>query len=202
MTQLLHGGSSLAMKSELDLFSLPATQVSCESSFFAEIYPKDTITDNGPYEFEIPRDPMFLDLSKNYLYMKLSITKQDGTAIAVPQAAADAQATPPHGVSTINLLGKTFIKPLKLFLSDKLIYDSGDMYSYKSYIETMLSHNLESKLTYLQGAMYYQDEAGKMEGTENTGFQERGEIIKGSRQFEVLAAIHCDMFNQEQLLLS
>ncbi|MCP4115683.1 MAG: hypothetical protein GY737_09810, partial [Desulfobacteraceae bacterium] len=85
--QLLDERSVPSGKAELELFSVPPTQVAIDSGFSFEVHPKNTLTTAGPYEFNITRDPLYIDLSRNYIYMKLKITKGDGTDI--PLATGD-----------------------------------------------------------------------------------------------------------------
>ena len=120
--QLIDSNSIPSSKTEIDYFSVPATQVAVEQSTWTVINPVNTVTDAGPYEFHIPPEPQYLDLNKNYVHMKLKIIKNDGTNIADTDKAAP-----------INLLGKTFFKQVKLFLGSKLVYDSFDNYAYRAY---------------------------------------------------------------------
>ncbi len=77
---------------------------------------------SGPYEFHLPPDPQYIDLSKNYIHLKLKIRRADGTNLRGFNRDA---------VGPINLIGKTFFKQCKLYLGSKLIYDSGDVYAYR-----------------------------------------------------------------------
>ena len=104
MTSLLDKRSQPAGKSEVDLFSLPPTQVAIERGYWTEIHLKHTLTDPGPFEFHVPADPSFLDLAKNFLFMELKITKKDGTPVTEPPPGADGQ--PEYAVGPINCKGE------------------------------------------------------------------------------------------------
>jgi hypothetical protein len=66
-------------KSELDLFSLPPTQVSVESGITVNIQPHPNIAE-GPIQFDIPADvKYYLDTSQTLLKIKCNIIKQGGT---------------------------------------------------------------------------------------------------------------------------
>ncbi len=67
-------------------------------------------------------DPQYIDLSKNYIHLKLKIRRADGTNLR----GFDTDAVGP-----ISLIGKTFFKQCKLYLGSKLLYDSGDVYAYR-----------------------------------------------------------------------
>ncbi len=197
--QILDEHSMLSGKSELELFSVPPTQVAIDSGYWFEVHPKNTLTSSGPYEFNITRDPLFVDLSRNYIYMKLKVTKDDGSKTAKAEGEGVAKKFP---VAPINLLAKTFFKQVKLYLNDKLCYDSGDLYAYRAYLETLLNYGTEAKSTHLQAGLYYSDDPDKMDSVTNSGFQARGKWCEESRTFELMGALHTDLGFQEKLLLN
>ncbi len=198
--QLLDERSVLSGKSELELFSLPPTQIAVDSGYWHEIYPKNTLSSSGPYLFHITSDPAFMDFSRNYIYMELKITKSDGSDLDAANAGDDALMQ--YHVAPINLIGKSFFRTVKFWLNNKLCYDSNDLYAYRSYLETLLNYGTAAKKTHLQSAMYYPDTAGKMETRFNAGWYDRANCVTGSRTFEVMAPIHVDIFQQEKLLLN
>ena len=191
MAMILDQESVLGSKTELDLFSVPPTQVAIENGSWFEVYPKNTVTSEGPYEFQITPDPLYLDLNRNYLHMVLSITKQDGSALA---DGTD--------VGFINLIGKTFFKQCKVWINSNLAYDSSDTYAYRAYLETLLNYGSDAKETHLQGGMYFRDQATKMDAVENEGHKNRVELSKASRHVELMCPIHSDVFNQDRFLLN
>ncbi|MCP4118358.1 MAG: hypothetical protein GY737_23775, partial [Desulfobacteraceae bacterium] len=197
--QLIDEHSTPSGKSELELFSVPPTQVAIDSGYWFEVHPKNTLTSSGPYEFNITQDPLYVDLSRNYIYMKLKITKGDGTNIEAAAADAAGKTFP---VAPINLLSKTFFKQVKMYLNDKLCYDSGDLYAYRAYLETLLNFGMEAKLTHLQAGMYYSDDPGAMDNNTNSGFKARGRWCEASRTFELMGTVHTDLGFQEKLLLN
>ncbi|MCP4473332.1 MAG: hypothetical protein GY821_01915 [Gammaproteobacteria bacterium] len=194
MSEILDASSVLGSKSELDLFAVPPTQVVIESGYWVEIFPKNTVTNDGPYEFEVNSDPLYLDLSSNMLYMVVRIVKGDGTVVA--------KAGNKHIIAPINLFGKTFFKQCKVWLNSKLAYDSGDTYAYRAYLETLLNYGSDAKTTQLQSCMYVKDTAGKMVDVDNHGYDVRGEYANESRHIELMGAIHSDIFNQDRLMLN
>ncbi len=197
--QVLDDQSLLSGKSELELFTVPPTQIAIDSGYWHEVHPKNTLTTSGPYEFHITSDPHWMDLSRNYIHMKLKITKSDGTDIPEPTLVNNVSKYP---CAPINLLGKTFFKQIKLWLNNKLCYDSGDLYAYRAYLETMLNYGREAKNTHLQAGLYYIDESGKMDDKNNFGFRQRGAWCKTSRVLELMAPIHTDLFNQDRLMVN
>ena len=62
---------------------MPPTQTSLEDVFFAEYRPISVLTSGGPVEFCIAAESSnYTDLANIFLYVKASVTKADGTALA------------------------------------------------------------------------------------------------------------------------
>ena len=197
--QMLDAKSRLVGKSELDLFTLPPTQVAIDNGYFQEVHLKNTLQDNGPFEFELNADNAYIDLSRNFIYMVMSVTKKNGTSIG--SGAGVGEAADNYNHSTINLLGQTFFKQIKFFLGGKLVTDSMDGYAYRAYLETLLNHSQGAKETWLESEGWFEDRAGKMNDKTNQGFILRSHMIDDSRKFELLAPLHSELCNQERLLL-
>jgi len=87
--------------SELDLFTVPPTQVVIKKGYWAELHPVNPVTNEDPYEFRIPPDPHMLQMSKNYMYMKLKISKNK---------QAGLRCQPFNCFAPINLIGKSFFQ--------------------------------------------------------------------------------------------
>lgn len=183
-------------KSELDFFTVPPTQVIIKKGSWDEINPVNPVTNEGPYEFRIPPDPHFLQLSKNYIYMKLSISPKK------EMVKADGTYPPIPDIAPINLIGKTFFRQVKLFINGKLIHDSGDKYAFRSFLETELNYGLEAKQSHLQSALYIKDTPELYDALENQGFKDRVSYFKDKNIVEVLAPLHIDLFMQDRLLLN
>ncbi len=207
--QLIDQHSIPSGKTELDVFSVPTTQVAVKNGFWQEINPQNTLTEAGPYEFHLPPDPHFLDLSKNYLFLQLHIVRGNGEALRWVPAAGQVAAQ--HGgdkVGPINLLGKTFFKQVKLYLGSKLAYDSGDTYAFRSYIETELNFDQHYKTTFLQVAGYEADSpTDNIDDADNTGWTARCLWFKSDANgdsgiVEFMAPIHADLFHQEKYLIN
>jgi hypothetical protein len=183
-------------KSELDFFTVPPTQVVIKKGSWEEINPVNPVTNEGPYEFRIPPDPHFLQMSKNYVYMKLSILPKKEIA------RADGTIPPTPDIAPINLIGKTFFRQVKLFINGKLIHDSGDKYAFRSFLETELNYGLEAKNSHLQSALYIKDIPELYDSEDNQGFKDRVAYFKNNNIVEVLAPLHMDLFMQDRFLLN
>ena len=193
MNRFVDQRSAPSTKTELDLFSIPVTQVAIKRAFTEVIHTSNPITSEGPYEFRIPADPNFLHLSKHYVYFQLRIVKPDGSNLVSEGEGADQ-------VATINAVAKTFFKQVKFFINSKLVYDSGDKYHYKAFLETELNYGLDAKQSHL-GSCLYNKETGDIDEATNAGFVARATTFKGSKWVEAMAPLHVDIMMQDRYLL-
>ena len=199
MAKIIDSLSAPGSKSELNLFDIPPTQVVVENCRWKEVNLRNACTNEGPYEFHIGPDPQFLHLSKNYLLARFKIVKEDGTNLV--HAAAAANVDPLTG--PINLIGKTFIKQVKLILNGNEIFDSGDKYHYRSFLETELNYGYDARSSHLLASMYHQDSpTNHIDDDQNVGLQARAGYFRNSAWVEVMAPIHCDFFAQNKYLLN
>ena len=115
MSKILDSSTMPAMKAEVNLFTVPSTQVAVKRSFWSEVHLQNPCTGEGPWNFHIPKDLYYLQLSKNFLYIKFCIVCTDGM-VMLNQPAAEGAATVDI-IRPINLIGKTFIKQAKVFIN-------------------------------------------------------------------------------------
>ncbi len=208
MSYLIDHASQLASKSELDLFSLPPTQVVIDSSVWVPIYPKNAIDadSEGPYEFTLERDFEYLDLSTSWIHMQLSVTRNSGDAIEDLNVATGdppvIRGMPKYEAAPINNIGSSFFRALKVYFNSRLVYDSGPTYAYRCYIEDTLNYSPLMKDTMLQAAGYFTEEHTLFNSHLNGSYQKRGKMAHASRHFDILAPLHADCFSHDRLLPS
>ena len=199
MAKLIDSMSSSAIKTQLNLFDLPPTQVVVENTSWREIQLRNACNSQGPYEFHIAPDPQMLNLTKNYLVMEVKITKEDGSDLIHTQG--DAREDPLVG--PIQMIGKTFFKQIKLSLNGVEVFDSGDKYAYRAFLETELNYGSDAKHSHLQAAIYSRDMPfNQIDSDHNTGLQSRAGYFRGSNVVQVVAPIHCDLFSQNKYMLN
>ena len=203
MAKLIDHNSLPSTKTELDLFSLPPTQICIESGYSAPIRLVNTCTNNGPWQFHVQANPQYLQLSKNYLWIKLRIVRANGTNLVVDQpAVGDVPAVPGDIVGPINIIGKTLFKQIKVSLNGRQAFDSGDNYAYRAFLETELNYGEAAKTTQLTAGIYSKDRpAALVDTVNNEGLTWRRTWFEGSQVVEVMAPIHCELFQSERLLL-
>ena len=192
----VHPLSSECLKSELDIFSVPPTQTSIESGSYVEYNPISSINDGSPIEFVISGSGQdYIDLANTQLYVKLDVRRADNTAIV-----AASQVGP------INLLLHSLFSEVDVKLNDVLITSTNNTYAYRAYLETLLSYGSEAKSTQLSSALYYKDEAGKMDDVDptaalcNSGLKKRHAYISEGKTVDLLGRIHADLFYQQKFL--
>ncbi|XP_054709203.1 uncharacterized protein F54H12.2-like [Uloborus diversus] len=174
-------GSPECVKSELELFHLPATQTAIENGQWVEYHPLSNLFDGGPVEFHVSGSgEEYIDLSQTQLYVNAKIVKSDGSPIA-----KDAKIGP------VNLFLLSLFSQVDVSLNENLISNSSNTYPYRSYIETLLNHGFDSKTSQLTSEMYYKN-----------GRKKRTSFFESSACVDMLGRIHNDLFHQESLLLN
>ena len=191
MLKLIDGLSHPSTKTELDLFSVPPTQVAVEHSRWREIPLANACTNDGPYEFHIPPTPHMLHLYKNYIIMEFRIRHANATNLV----NADGLVGP------INLIGKTFFNQVRLFLNGSEVFNSGNTYAYRVFLETELNFGKDAKNSQLDASLYCKD-TNNIDSNQNQGFVTRAGYFAGSAWVQVMAPIHCDLFFQDRYLLN
>lgn len=193
---LIDNKSVPSTKTELDLFTVPPTQVVVKRGFWDEIQPMNPITDEGPYKFRIPPDPHYMQLNKNYIYLQLKLKKPPAIASTTGGAATIPTVAP------INLLGKTFFKQILFFINGQQVSDSSDKYAYRAFFETELNFGYDAKHSHLQSAFYYRESGANVDTENNESFTKRAGIFKDEQIIELIAPLHIDMFLQDRFLLN
>ncbi|KAI4888073.1 hypothetical protein NFI96_009383 [Prochilodus magdalenae] len=172
--------SEECIKSELDLFTVPLTQTAIEKNTYVEIPPLSAISDTGPLEFFIAgHGEDYTDLNNTLLYLRLKITKPDGSDID------DGAA-----VGLINYPGATIFSQVDVSIGDRLISQSSSTYPYRSIIECLANYGRDTLETVFSAGLFYLDTAGHMDETNparnNNGLTKRASFTNANR---VLAAL-------------
>ena len=148
------------MSSEVDLFTLPATQTSIEGSSFLNYKPVSSITDesDAPIEFVVSSaSEHYIDLAHTMLFAKAQI---------LPIDEPDANLK----VGPVNNLLHSMFNLIDIFLNQKLASPPNNKYPYRAYIESLLSYSPPAKESHLTASLWYEDSAECMEGApENQG---------------------------------
>ncbi|KAL3075378.1 hypothetical protein niasHT_033608 [Heterodera trifolii] len=173
---------------------IPPTNVSVVRSFFRQVLPLATITQESPYLFRLYSDNLWTDLSRIYLYLELSIEKPGANDKWVAIEDADTS------VSAIQGIGQTFVQQLKVTVGNTEVYDSGNLYPFKAYITNELSFPINAKKNFLGSTGYYH--TVNQDDSTDDGFKERCKIFKGGKNAQFLSRLDFDLGNQELYLLN
>jgi hypothetical protein len=131
---MMHRDSCVCGTDSLELFKVPATNVTLEDSKWMEYYPISSTlnSDTAPIEFEIKRQgDEYLDLSQSYLQVVSKFTKGDWTNLT-------------GGISTstpMNNILHSLFSEIDVSLNGKVVTPGTDTYPYKAYLEKLLSYS-------------------------------------------------------------
>jgi hypothetical protein len=197
----IHEGSCECTKSELDLFSVPATQTSVESGSFVEYHPISSIADGVPIEFDINASgDEYIDFANSYLAVKVKV-----------KTAANGDLVAASTVGPVNNFLHSLFSQVDVTLNGTLITSSTNTYPYRAYIEDVLSYGSAAKKSQLTAALFYKDEADKMDkpnplaadaADKNSGLVKRTEFISLSKEVDMIGRIHTDIFFQPRYMLN
>jgi hypothetical protein len=184
-------------KSELELFTVPPTNISMEHGSMVEYLPISSVGDSGPIEFHVSTNDEYIDLGRTLLYVKARILK--GNSVLPDDAK----------VGPVNLWLHSLFSQIDVQINSKLITPSVNTYPYKAYIETLLSYGSEAKQCQLGSEMWFMD-SPDFEAFDpyidaepiNKGFAERSKLVSKSCAVEMMGRLHCDIFHQDRYLLN
>ena len=213
---LVHEQSCDCLKSELELFSVAPTQTCIESGCFRKYYPITTLDQGGPIEFKITGgSDKYIDVNNIILYTKCRIMYQEKDTIPAEVASGTNKIFNANAkVCPINYFHATQFKNVEVYLNGKSITPSDNLYPYRAYFETLLSHGTDSKKNQLKMGLFCKDTntidnnfeefettfVDVNKKTANMGNRWRFEVTKFSRVFEMVGRIHCDLFSQNKMI--
>ena len=181
------------MSSELDIFNLPSTQTSIESSSFLHYEPVSSFSDDGdaPIDFVIPSAiEHYIDLAHTMLYVKARIQPNEETP------AENLKVAPVN-----NLLHSVF-NQIDVFLNQKLVSPPNNAYPYTVYIESLLNYSPIAKESHLMAGLCYDDTAGLFEAQPqvhgelaNKGALNQQHFTLNGKTFDMIGHRHCDVLN-------
>ena len=168
---------------------------------YVEYHPISSITSGAPIEFDVTASgDDYLDFANSFLYVRAKITRDNGDNL-------DAADT----VGPVNNFLHSLFAQVDVSLNGSLVTSSMNTYAYRAYIETLLSYGVESKSSQLTSALFYKDEAGKMdkpnplaanEVDRNSGLAKRQTFGAESREIDMIGRIHSDIFFQDRYMLN
>ena len=189
--------SRFGYSSEWELFTLFPVDVSKEKSVYLTFSPVAPLKYGSPIEFNImPNSMMYMDLKNIKLYLRVKITKLDGSNIG-----------PNEEVSMVNYPIASLFRQVDLYLQQQIVCSSSTAYPYRAIIEALLESDWSDLNGPMKNGLLIKDDAGKMDsaslrGNVNSGFQDRADMASESREFELMGKLHIDLFRQHRYLLN
>ena len=139
---LLHPASKSVLNPQLNLFTVPPTDLSMSSY---RIVPIQTYTTGiDPVEFQVDPQEDYVDLSRSFFEIELALKLANGDNIA--------EAT---RLWPTNNLAHTIFKQISVRLNGTLISPQTDTYHYKAYLEALLNYNRDDGETVLKPQGWY-----------------------------------------------
>lgn len=193
--------SSDCVKSELDLFYLPATNTSVESGIWSEHAPISLI--DKSIDFFIAGTSNYIHLNRTYLYLNVSILNERGDPV-----------TENDPVGPVNNLASSLFKQVEVRLNGNSVEPTNNGYAYKAYISDLLNYGEDAKKSILQSSLFYKDTSSEMESrytnnvntiveSKNLGLiKRRKEVIDSKGNLELITKLQCDIFNCDRFLLN
>ena len=152
----VHPYSKRCEKSEVDLFSVPPTQLSLEKGRWIDYRPLSSVENpDSAITFLIAGTDEYLDLSKTILYVEGKIMNNDGKT----ELKGGGQTS----VAPVNNFLHSLFKQVDVYLNGKQVTPAMGTYAYRSYIETLLNYDVSAKKSQLSSALYFKDTAGEMD---------------------------------------
>lgn len=210
-------------KSELDLFTIPPTQVAVEDSVWDEIKPHPMFSD-GVITFDLTGDSSsYLDLSDTELWVKLILQKKVPNSADYTNAVfSETDKTKNSLIAPVNNIIHSLFQQVQIYLNGKEVENTNSNYAYKAYLANLLSYNKEAKTTFLESEGFFKDTAGEMDsltlvetpattvGTvvtpgatvKNLGYKARWDLFKANQPVQLRGRLHCDIFNINRYMLS
>ena len=211
-TALISKDSKICAQSELDLFLAPPTIGQVEKTTCLSYQPSSSISDNSLIEFFVAgTGDEYLDLQGTKLHLVLSVTNSSGTKITMSNFLPDTTAKTSSG-ETIKELGPapvnnflhSLFQQLDVFLNDKLVSTSNNLYPYRAYMENLLNYGSDATESRLSCSLFYPDTPGKFDvsGLDNLGMDKRIVDAYTNSSFDLIGNLHSDLFHQNRYLLN
>ncbi|CAG7819868.1 unnamed protein product, partial [Allacma fusca] len=184
----VYEGSEQSLRSELNLFTLPPTDVSTKnSSEYVPSFPLTSVREGfAPLEFLLlAENSGYYDLSDSFLSLTCRIVKQNG------EECGDTNIVAPSS----NFFHAMF-QNLEVYVNITLVSDSSNFYPSIAYIQRLLSANPIEKANALRDELWYPNDVPEKFTSADQGFKKRFELSQKSQQFTMLGKLCCNIFNQ------
>jgi len=185
------------MNSELDIFKVPPTQTSIESSSFLHYKHTAPLLESTSLEFTLPpSNDYYLDLAHTMLHVVVEIKPNDKNDENLK-------------VKPVNNFLHSLLSQVDVFSNNKLVTPSSNCYAYRSYIETLLNYGSIAKSSHLISGLWFDDDFRNINAAtnaaadqRNAGLVKRQSFILSATPLDMIDHLHCDIFNQDKMLIN
>ena len=188
---LPHHLSCEALKSELDLHSIPPTQTCILDTSLVEYYSISSAENQQVIDFHIVGNGEdYIDPSQIYLHVQVDIKK-----------VKNIDLTDNDNVIPINGLLHSMFSDIIVQLGDKIITSADQAYPYKAYFARMFMGNTHAINNYLNMEMFYKEPFfTKLNDNilKNDFIKEK--LLKSKNTIDMFGKPCIDLFNQDRLL--
>lgn len=192
----IDASSTNTVSSALSFFETPPSNVGIAGSKYREILPLNPVAES-PIQFKIFPGSNFLDLSHIFLETKLKIVKLDATTGKYVPIADDEK------IATIQGIGSTWIKNLRVTINGRETFNSNSLYAYKSYMDMELSFSREVKSTYLGiGGYFPLKETEFNQDASNECYTTTKALFAGGKTPQFYTRLNADIFSSDLLMIN
>ena len=181
----------------LNLFRVPPKQCGVQHIQWIDHRPVSPLGTGMPIEFNISgAGSAYIDLSRTFLYVKARVVKN-----GKPLTDNDRFVAP------VNLWLHSLFTQCDVTLQQRAVFNTGRLYPYKSYIETILNcgpgdiHRLATEMyykdTYMEGTYESKDKDPRKI---NAGYIMRNNRVNDGQWCEMAGVLHHDLFQMDRLL--
>src|SRR5690348_779035 len=151
---LLHSSSQAAVRGEVDLFSVPATDTTCDYSMYAEYQPIVNVQDSSSkIDFKITANTQqYLDLHDSFMFVALQVIRRNGQNMDHTDI-----------VSPVNCFFHALFSQMDVYFNSQLVSTSNNAYSYRAFMETLLSYGSDYKQSQGTCFLFYPDTAAALD---------------------------------------
>ena len=177
----------------LCIFDKEPIQTDIKNCFDVNYYPLSNLGDYNPIEFHIPGSvEEYIDCDHIFIEVTVKITEKGGAAIVTGTDKA----------GFINLVIGSLFADVSLTISDTQVEGGQCMYSYASYMSTLMQFTPQAQKSHMAVLGWKKDEANKMEDAGNAGFVTRMNWTLNSKDATFIGPVYLDFFRQSRYLIS
>lgn len=195
--------SAEGVDNRLTFFSIPATNVGIQRSAYKELLPLNALNQSaGPFIFRYFGDSQYLDMSKCYFQLVLSLEYKSATTeewFPITDGSVDGTEGDKH-VSVAQMLGLTWLRRLTVSINGVECYDSGIHYAYRCMIMHELSATRDLNRGLYEAALYYEDAVDK-DSYAGAGLKARAIRMAKGQLCRMISHLDFDLARQHQLLV-